>query len=70
MSSRRTIGFSAENPISMADIRDYIDVFEIENREMFMYLIAEMDHEYLMTKYKERPKVDKSQNDLMQGNKF
>lgn len=70
MSSRRTIGFSAENPISMADIRDYIDVFEIENREMFMYLIAEMDHEYLMTKYKDRPKVDKSQNDLMQGNKF
>jgi hypothetical protein len=70
LSSRRTIGFSAENPISMADIRDYIDVFEIENREMFMYLIAEMDHEYLMTKYKERPKVDKSQNDLMQGNKF
>lgn len=72
LSSRRTIGFSAENPISMADIRDYIDMFDIDDAKLFLYLISEMDHEYLVTRYKDRPKVDKTSQtgNLMSGNKF
>jgi hypothetical protein len=56
----------------MADIRSYVDMFEIENKHLFLYLISEMDNEYLQTRYKERPKVsaESKSTATMTGNKF
>ena len=75
LSNRRTVGFSAENPISTQDIQSYLSLNPTDNTELFMYLIAEMDHEYLSIKYAKVAKsVDKSSttksSDTMSGNKF
>ena len=51
LSTRRTIGFSSENPISMADIIAYLQVYPTDDVDLFMHLISQMDIEYITTKY-------------------
>ena len=77
LSQRRTVGFSAENPISTADIAAYLQLFPTDNVHLFTYLIGEMDSEYLEKRYaKAKTKVDKTkgkpavQNEEMKGNNF
>lgn len=46
LSSRRTAGFSI-NPISMSDIKAYLDIFGCEYPEIFIELLIMMDIEFL-----------------------
>jgi hypothetical protein len=55
LSSKRTVGFSCENPISMMDISAYLQVYPTDNIDLFMYLINEMDKEYLLVRSKKQP---------------
>ena len=51
LSSKRTIGFSSENPISMVDVSAYLQMYPTEDIDRFMHLIGQMDAEYMTTKY-------------------
>ena len=76
------MGFSAENPISAADMAAYLQLCPTHNLDLFMYLVGEMDHEYLERKYGKAaekktvsvksPKVSKDDEpgELMTGNNF
>ena len=64
MSSRRSIGFYSENPITTADIVAYLQLYPTSNTDLFVYLIGEMDNEYLSVRYDKSdkpPKIDKTQ---------
>lgn len=58
LSTRRTVGFGSENPISMADIQAYLDMYPTDDVSLFMHLIGQMDIEYITTKYSESGKTD------------
>lgn len=75
LSSRRTVGFSSENPISMSDISSYLEMYPTDNRHLFVFLVGEMDSEYLQKRYGKKEGKKKSSEDdddltLMSGNKF
>ena len=57
LSSKRSVGFSAENPISTSDIVAYLQLYPTDNVNLFVYLIEQMDIEYLNTKYGDKPKT-------------
>ncbi len=61
MSSKRSVGFSAENPISTADIVAYLQLYPTTNVDLFVYLIGEMDNEYLNVKYGDKPQTKTTQ---------
>ncbi len=73
LSGKRSVGFSSENPISTQDIVAYLELYPTENRELFTFLISEMDTEYLDTRSKTRPSVKgetKQSSETMTGNEF
>lgn len=51
LSSRRSVGFASENPISTQDILAYIQLYPTDDVDLFMHLIGEMDAEYLTRRY-------------------
>jgi len=58
LSSKRTVGFSAENPISVSDIVAYLQLYPTDNLDLFMCLLQEMDDEYLKVRSKSTPTVN------------
>ena len=52
LSDRRTFGFSAPNPISFSDVKSYLDIYPTHDIDLFLYLMTEMDSEYLSVKTK------------------
>ncbi len=75
LSSKRSMGFSAENPISTQDIAAYLELYPTEDTDLFVFLLSEMDSEYLDVRYKTRSKVKgntepEQSSELMTRNKF
>lgn len=75
LSSKRSIGFSTENPISTQDIVAYLELYPTEDTDLFVFLLSEMDSEYLDVRYKTRSKVKgntepEQPSELMTRNQF
>lgn len=77
LSSKRSAGFSSENPISTTDIVAYLQLYPTDNIDLFTYLISEMDSEYLQVRYSDKPSPQArveteiiETNETMTGNKF
>ena len=51
LSSCRSLGFSGVGPIPFTAIVDYTRVYEIEDFVDFIFIIREMDNEYLKLNY-------------------
>lgn len=62
LSARRTIGFSSENPISMSDIAAYLSLNPTDDPARFVYMIGEMDSEYLTVKYSNKGSSEGNKN--------
>lgn len=54
LSERRSYGFSAPNPISMSDIKSYMDLYPSHDNDLFLHIMTEMDDEYIKIKTEKR----------------